>query len=215
MDPKVRETLESFFCTYRQLRFKKGEMLLQGDRDPAGIFYLTKGIVRTYSISKNGEELTLNIYKPYSFFPMSYAMSNIHNKHYYEAMTEVVVHIAPKEDTLDFIVQHKEVIYDLLRRMYTGIEGVFEHIESLMSGDSSEKLIAVIRILSNRFGREVNGGGRIIALKMTEKDIASYAGMSRETVSRQLQVLKRKKLITYHKGVLEISNAKMIDRELL
>jgi len=214
MDPKVKETIESFFCSYKQVRAKKGEILLQAGRDPTGIFFLKKGIVRMYTVSKNGEELTLNMYKPYSFFPMSWVLRDIHNKYFYEAVTESVLFLAPKEDTLAFLEQHKEVLFDLLKRIYSGIEGVFDHIEFLMSGGAYAKLMAAIRILSNRFGKQI-GGRRVIALKMTEKDIASYAGMSRETVSRELQVLKKKKLITYHKGVLEILDTKLFDQEFL
>jgi len=65
---KVKE-LETFYKQFTIRDYKKGEMLIRADDDPQGIFCLTKGYVRQYTISKTGFELALHILKPISYFP--------------------------------------------------------------------------------------------------------------------------------------------------
>ena len=213
MDNDITKKLDTFFKKYKPQQFKKGEILIRADDDPAGIYYLEEGLVRRYSITGNGEELMLNIYKPHSFFPMSWAMSDVHNTHFYEAMTQASTWRVPKEDMLRFIKQEPDVLYDLLRRVYIGIEGLWTHIEHLMSGNAYAKLLTAVIIIAKRFGKHEKDN-IVIILNMKEKDLAAYAGMSRETASRELQLLKQKNLISYDKGTITITNMRKLENEL-
>ena len=213
MDQTIIDKLNTFFHTYKKQQFKKGEIIIRADDEPQGIYYIEKGLVRRYSITGNGEELMLNIYKPHAFFPMSWAISNIHNAHFYEAMTEVIVWRAPKDDVLIFVKREPEIVYDLLRRVYIGVEGLWTHIEHLMSGNAYAKLLTALVIIAKRFGKQQQDS-LVVDLKMTEKDLAAYAGMSRETASRELQILKQKKLISFEKGIITVQNMQKLEAEL-
>lgn len=213
MDDVIIKKLDLFFKKYKKQQFRKGEILLRADDNPRGISYIENGLVRRYAITGNGEELMLNIYKSHSFFPMSWAISNIHNAHFYEAMQPTTIWKAPKEDVLQFIKYEPGVLYDLLRRVYIGIEGLWTHIEQLMSGNAYAKLLTAVIIIAKRFGKHEKDN-IVISLNIKEKDLAAYAGMSRETASRELQILKQKKLISYEKGVITITNMHQLEEEL-
>lgn len=214
MDQFVKKKMDDFFSKYKNQKFRKGEILIRADDDPAGIFYLKEGVVKRYSISHNGEELVLNIYRPISFFPMSWAVNGTTSPHYYEAMTAVEVWRAPKDDVNAFIKANPEVALDLLSRIYRGLEGYMMRMEYLMVGDAQSRLITELLIYTRRFG-EKSGEKIIIKLKLTEKDIASQTGISRETVSRELQKLTKKGLISFKNNQLTINNIKELEAGLL
>ncbi len=213
MDIQVNEKVTNFFTKYKKQQFKKGEILIRADEDPQGIFYLADGIVRSYYISKKGDEITLNMFKPHTFFPMSWVVSDIHNQRYFEAMTACITYKVPKEKVLAFIKKEPDVVLDLLRRVYIGIEGLWMHIEYLSSGNALEKLISTLLILGKRFGRE-EGGRTTIQLKLTEKELGEYSGMYRETVSREMQLLKEKGLVVFSKGTITIPDLKKLENAL-
>lgn len=213
MDEKIIRKLNQFFAKYKIQQLKKGELLIRAGDDPQGIYYLSEGLVRRYAITSSGEELVLNMYKPHSFFPMSWAISNVHNTHFYEAMTDITVRRAPKDDVVAFIKQEPDVQYDLLRRLYIGIEGVWMHIEHLMTGSAHTKLLTAVIIFAKRFGKQ-EGNTVIIPLRLTEKDLAEYAGMSRETASRELKLLKKEHLITFEKGTIIVNDMKELENAL-
>src|ERR1035437_7600055 len=105
------EDFEKFYKQFTNRNYKKGEMLIRADDDPQGIFCLTKGYVRQYTISKSGFELTLHILKPISYFPMVWAINGTPNVYYFEALTPVEVGRAPKDDVVKFIRNKPDIIF--------------------------------------------------------------------------------------------------------
>lgn len=214
MDTKVQEKLDNFFVDYKIKKYKKREILISPDQEPKGLFYLKEGSVRQYTVSQTGEELTINIFKPISFFPMGWVLNNTTPSHYFEAMIPVTVQVAPKEEFLKFIQKEQSILLDLLKRIYKGLEGFFMRMEYLMGGKASSRLITELLIYAKRFGQKEKDG-ILIKLKLTEKDLAAQTGIARETVSRQLHILIEKKLITYDRGSLVINNLQQLESELL
>ncbi len=210
----IADKLEKFFSLYPLQSFQKGDILIHAGESPAGIFYIKSGIVRNYWISLEGNEVTLNMYKPQTFLPMSWAIANVKNAHYYDAMTEVCIHLAPKIDVLQFIRNEPDIMYDLLRRIYIGMEGLWMHLESISSGTAATKLMSSLVILAKRFGKK-EGEGIRIELKMSEHDLANYAGMSRETASRELHKLKNEKIVNFEKGIIHILDIEKLEQLVL
>lgn len=213
MEAAVKNKLDNFFKKYKNQKYKKGEILVRADDDPAGIFYLVEGVVRRYSISPQGEELTLNVYKPVSFFPMDWAINNTSSHHYYEAMTSVEIFRAPKEETLQFFKENNDVVLDLISRVYHGLDGYMMRMEYLMVGNAKARLITELLIFARRFGKP-RGNKVVVNLKLTEKDLASQSGIARETVSRELQKLKKAGLIVFEKNQLIVNDLKKLEQEL-
>lgn len=214
MDNAIVTKLTTFFSQFPAKLYKKGEIIIQANMEPSGIYYIEEGIIRRYYLSENGEEITLNLYKPHSFLPMSWAIGNVENIHFYEAMTDIRARRAPKEEVIAFVKAHTDVLYDLLRRIYIGMEGLWMHLESLTAGNSYIKLVASLVILAKRFGiKEENKF--VVTLKLSEKDLANYAGMSRETASRELQKLKKENLVDFDKGIITVHDLQRLENLLL
>ena len=214
MDSAIITKLDSFFSKYPSKEFKKGDIIIQAGKSPTGIFYIESGIVRRYYLSEEGTEITLNLYKPHTFLPMSWAISDVPNTHFYEAMEQISARFAPREQVLEFLHQEPDVVFDLLKRVYIGMEGLWGHIQSLTSGNSYIKLIASLIILAKRFGKE-DADSLVVSLKLSETDLANYAGMSRETASRELQKLKKEGAVTFQKGILTIHNMELLQQQIL
>lgn len=212
MDPQITKKVDSFFKQFKHQIFKKGEILIRADENPLGIFYLTRGTVKQYTISHKGDELLLNIYKSQTFFPMSWAINHTPNHYYFEALGEIELWRAPKEETVTFIKNNPDVLLDLISRLYKGTDGLLSRMVSLMSGEAYIRVLTELLINAKRFGRLVNN---TIQLTLSEKDIASQSGMARETVSREIKRLKDKELVKFFKNKLIITDLKGLEQELV
>lgn len=211
MEVKVSEKLEKFFSKYRQLKYKKGEILVRAGDNPSGIFYLKSGRVKKYAISKKGDELIVNIFKPISFFPMSYALNKTPNDYYYEAMEDLELAKAPPDEVVAFMKEEPDVVYDLLSRVYSGTEGLLTRMTYLMAGNAYSRLVAELIIMAKRFG---NKNAKRVSIKVSEKELATQVGMTRETVSREIKILKERKLVEFKKGELVIFDINALQEEL-
>ncbi len=211
MDTELSHTIETFFSQYKHQRYSKGEILIRSDDDPQGVFFLKSGLVKMYTISPKGDELVLNIFKPTAFFPISWVINKTPNNFYFEAISAVEVWRAPENEVRDFITSNSDVQYDLLCRVYTGMDGLLTRMTYLMSGSAYTRLIAELLIYAKRFSAEK----KMILLEVSEKDLAAQSGMTRETVSREMKVLKDKNLIAVQKNKLYITDLQKMEHELL
>ncbi|HEX8966100.1 MAG TPA: Crp/Fnr family transcriptional regulator [Patescibacteria group bacterium] len=208
----VTSKIINFFKQYKKRVYKKGEMVKSYDENPKGVFCLQKGAIRCIAVSKDGIELTINVFKPISFFPMAWVINNTIDLYAYEAISDVEVFIAPKESVEKFLKENPDVTYDLLKRIYRGLEGYFLRMESLLSGDAYIKTIVQIVIHTKRFG-VIDASGKYL-VDITHAQLASLSGLSRETITREIKKLENKKLVMYKGKQLIVLDLKSLEKEV-
>lgn len=209
---KTKE-FETFYKQFVTRNYKKGEMLIRADDDPQGIFCLTKGYVRQYTISKNGFELTLHILKPISYFPMVWAINGTQNVYYFEALTPVEVGRAPREDVVNFIKDKPTIIFELLSELIEDYAESLTRIEHLVFSDAYRRVISVLLYIAKHFGESENKG-IIVTHRFTQQDIATLVGVARETASNELSKLEKKGLIKYVDHSMIFDNIESLELEL-
>jgi CRP-like cAMP-binding protein len=160
------------------------------------IFNITKGYVKSYSLNEGGFELTINIFKPYSFFPITETLAGKTNTYFFEAVTDVSVQKAPTREVHEFVKNEKEVLFDLTKRISSGLEGFMIRTQYLMRSDATQKVASSFVLLARRFGETKDSGKVEIPLPQTHEDISNLAGVSRETASIEIKKLKDKSIIS-------------------
>lgn len=76
MTEMVTEKIDSFFSQFTRQIYKKGQILLWPDTQPDEIYFLRKGMIKEYLISKKGTEAVTYTFLPKSVFPLSCAVNN-------------------------------------------------------------------------------------------------------------------------------------------
>ncbi len=210
MEGGILQKIDSFFTKFKHQQYKKGEILVRADDNPTGIFYVKKGNVKEYAITRNGDEIIVNLFKPPAFFPMSWAINGTENNYFFEAMTDLEVWRIPKEEAVEFIKDNPDVMFNLLARVFKGTDGLLMRMTYLMSGNASSRLILELVIYAGRFAK----GENYVKLMISEKDLAAQTGMTRETVSRQFKLLKEQGLIEINHNSIFIPNLSKLANEL-
>lgn len=213
MKKSLQNNLHSFFTQYQILTFKKGAIIIRAEDKPPGVFYVKTGYIKLYFLIAEGREIILNIFKPESFFPMTWALADIPNSYYFQSMTEVTVYRAPKEKVVEFITKNPEVLLDLTTRILVGLGGLLTDIGYFFSGNAYRRVLAAITLSAKRFGQK-NKKGVVITLPLTHQDIANLSGLTRETVSVEMAKLGKKKITSYENHCLVISDLEGLEKEL-
>ncbi len=213
MNAVVSKKIEEFFSRYKSRNYHHGHILILHGDLPEYIFYLINGRVKQTDTTYRGDEIILNTFKPRAFFPMSLAINKGANPYTYEAETGIEVRQAPTNDVLDFLKQNPDVTLDLLSRVYIGTDQLLGRITQLMSGSAKSRLIYELLLEARRFG-EIDRTGIGSSLKIREKDLGAHAGLSRETVSREVAKLKAEGLISVKRGGIHITNVSILEQKL-
>lgn len=213
MDDIITETLETFFGKFTHLTYRKGDIILRAEDAPRGVLYLIKGYIRQFTVSRSGTTLIFHIFKPGSFFPMTWVINNEPNRYYLEAVTPVEMYRAPKEAVRAFLQANPPVVYDLARRLLLGLCGCRYRIEHLMTGTAYKKTVLVILYLARNLS-EKGASSVILPVPVTHREIASWIGTTRETASLQVARLKKLGLIRCRRRRLVIPNIKRLEKEI-
>lgn len=212
MTDEVTSKVEKFFSQYRPRQYTKGQILILNGDEVNYIYYLVKGRVKEYDVSYRGDEVILNIFKPPAFFPMSLALNDVKNPYIFEAETDIEIRQAPSSEVVAFIKANPDVMYDLLSRVYSGVDGLLGRMVRLMTGGAKSRLIYELILEAQRFGTMQKNGS--CTLTIHEKDLGLRAGLSRETVSREMKKLKAEGLIDNLNQVILIKNLPALENKL-
>jgi CRP/FNR family transcriptional regulator len=191
---KQQQTLVSIFQEGTKLDFKKGELIVHPGETPTGVFYIEKGLIKAYNISKYGEENLLILRKSQEVFPLIWAFTGQERNIIYQALDNTVLWRLSRQKFLKHALGELDTllpVFDMTMEMYrTHSERIF----NLEYRTVRERLISFLVQMSARFGVKTDGG-ILIDVSLKQQDIASSINASRETTSRELVRLERLGLI--------------------
>ncbi len=212
MDNSLKKKIEVFFEQYTLLTFAKNQIIISPEEEITSIYLLKKGLVRMYVISEEGEEATIHVFRSGSFFPIMLSLSSRPNKYYFEAVEDVEVIKAPAKEVVAFIKNDPEVLFDLTTRFADAITGLMLRTEQLISQGAYPKIVSLLLYLADTFGEKTESGISI-KLRFSHDQIGAWVGVARETVSRQMEKLEKKDIISQKDHKIIIKDIKKLQEE--
>jgi CRP-like cAMP-binding protein len=210
---EISEKISTFFSQRKIQTYKKGEMILLPDDPIVDVYYVYTGFVRLYCELSDGKELTLNIFKPGSYFPMFLVLDNTPNVQYFQAMTTTKLAKVPKDDVVQFLKGEPEVLFEFTRRLTIGLNGLITNIQYTLFGPVHTRIVSALLFFARRFGKNLVDGSVRIELPLTHQDIANVVGIARETASLEIETLVKKKLIIDVKKYIVVPNISLLKKE--
>lgn len=207
-------SLIDFFLSYPVKKYKKSEVMLNMDvlAHPY-LYYVEQGYVRVYTLLSTGTQKIYIFYKPGEIFPIIWTFNNINKHLFYEAMDDVILRKAPREEFLKFIQNKPPLLLDVIHRI-VDIHNIYvDRVDNLEYTNSYARLIARLLSLGKRFGEEKENGLNIL-IPVTHSDIANSVAMTRETVSREIERLEKKQLVAKVSKLIVLRDIKKLQKEL-
>ncbi|HLE49226.1 MAG TPA: Crp/Fnr family transcriptional regulator [Patescibacteria group bacterium] len=204
MDFYFDKDLDKLFSAGVEVKYKKGEIILRAEDEPQGIYYLKKGYVKLYNLSIEGREQIISIFKPRSYFPIAWILAEVKNTSYYEALTGVKVLKVPSSKVIKFLEDNPKSTMLLAKRLSSGLNGLAKLINIIFLASAKQRVAYVLVQFAARFGEHVNGKKIKIILPVTHQLISNYAGLVRETVSLEMERLRKQKVIDYSRSSVTV-----------
>ncbi len=203
--------IKNFFKQYKLIEYQAKETIVNMLEEPTGIYYVSQGFVKMNTLLANGNEFTVNILKPGSYFPLIWGLAKVQNNFLFQTTTKAFLYKAPRKDFVLFIEKNSDILLELNKRILSGMDGMLTNILHLFFGSAESRVASVLLLSSKRFG--VKKGEKIILkIRLTHQDIANLAGLTRETSSIEIGKLTKNKIIARNGGYLQIIDMdKLID----
>lgn len=188
------EKLKKLFHSGRQLKYQKNETILRARETPRGVYLIDSGIIKIYSLSKQGNEHVHHIFGPGDFFPIIWPFRRSIRSFYYEALGPTSLWLIPRDTFRKFITSHPDVMSELLEELIDRYHLYTGRIDNLLYSDARERIAYRLLSLANRFGVNTKNG-IVIDASITHVDLAHSINMTRETFGRSLGRLQNKGII--------------------
>lgn len=208
----MQQKVEKFFSEYTKRTYKKRETIIRADDQPMGVYYVVKGSVRQYMVSGSGEIFMVHVYKPGSFFPLMWAINDIPNSFYFDAVVQAEIVRAPRDKVIAFLKRNPDVLFHTLERILSGLHGFVTRVSHVVLDDAHKKTALLLLYFAKNFGEKTDAG---ITLKfpLVHREIAAWIGTTRETASLQIEALQKKGIISTQGRHIVITNLKLLEGE--
>jgi len=212
LDHIVQNKVDGFFSKYPLISINKSSIIMRPKDYGDFVFKIDQGRVIQYDISNDGSKIVLNVFKAPAYFPMSWAINKTNDNYFFEAHSDCKVRRAPLTESIKFIKNNPDVMYDLLGRLYSGIDGMQRRNVYFANGSAMQRMIYEVILMATRFG-DFNSN-KVLTIPFSEQDIAHNSGLTRETVNREISKLKKLNLLTVEKKLLHIQSVENLDNYL-
>lgn len=208
MTSDTEAKIHTFFATGRTQRLAKAEGIYFAGDQVDKVYYISSGRIGQYNISKTGQKTVLNVFKKGAFIPLPYVIRTIDTPDFFEALTDCTVFVRSAKDTRAFLASNSDVVMSVLIRVYNGVDGLQQRMLLMASGDARARVALELKIIASRFGEKTADG--YVVIPVTETELAATAGLSRETVSREIGKLKQAGIVGVIHNKLAIHDVKAL-----
>jgi CRP/FNR family transcriptional regulator, cyclic AMP receptor protein len=197
--PAEQSTLNKII---KEMCFKKNSIILMEDDSKKFMYVIFSGKIKVIRITPDGKEQILVIRRRGDFFGEMTLLDGKSQPATIVAMEDAVVGLISKIEFEKYFMKDASVLKQIITMLCERLRESWVMLRVLGLPDAETRVRAVLAHISSVYGiKDVRG--IMIPFKLTHKEIADFAALARETVSRLLTRLSQS-------GEIEIVGRKTI-----
>ena len=214
---------DSFFCAlsresiahFDQIKhatvYPEGVVIFTEGQVPRGIFMLCQGQAKLSTGSPEGKTFTVRMVKPGEVL----GLHEVVTTNPYELTAETTqlsqLSFVSRQDFIRFVKEHGDALLRTAQHISRDCQEAYEVVRTIGLSHSATWKIAKFLLASATDGKVSNGVVRA-KLAMTHEEIAQLVGTSRETITRTLADLRKRKIVELKGSTLIIHNKSALEQ---
>jgi len=193
-----KEDLLELLKIIKHKKFKKGETIFDVGEAFDTLYIVNSGRVKIHNYTFSGDDNILYFLEEGDVFGEISLLKSSYFNHRGTAMKNTNLCMIKKED-FDALIQAKpSMSIKIFESAYGRIKGLENHLQILQSNHAINKVAGFILM---NYSKDQSS---TVAINMTQKEIANYIGMRRETYSRYFNQLISENIIRKSNQSIEI-----------
>jgi CRP-like cAMP-binding protein len=173
--------------------------------DPGDCLYIVvEGVVRIGSVSAEGHEVTLNLMTAGQMFGEIAMLDGSERTADASALDRVALLALHRRHLLEFLARSPEACMRLLGTLCDRLRWISGLLEDAHFLDIPARLAKRVVMLGFLFGTTDAQARTHVSLRLSQQDLASHIGATRESVNKLLRKWQDEGIITYEHGHLVI-----------
>lgn len=142
------------------------------------------GSVKVYRITESGHEHVIRVLGPGEFLGEKALISPSTSDHFAVTLTESEICSLDHQGIRDYLLRYPSVALTMLETLSARLGSTEDQVSSMVGEDAGSRVAAYLVGLSEEHQRSS------IELPITKKDVASFLGVTPETLSRKLALFE-------------------------
>lgn len=180
-------------------RVKKDEVILYEEDTNKFMYEILDGKIKVVQYTEDGKEIIIAIHNAGDSFGEISLIDGKTTTAAVLALEDAVVAIISKEVFYAVLYSNEKVLDNLLKMLCSRIRENIDNIKILNFSNASQRVKMSLIGLLQEHGEETPEG-TLLDIRLTHQDIASMAGLARETVTRVIDLWQKNSDITVLKN---------------
>lgn len=187
---------------------KKSEIFKEGNY-PKGIYFISKGKVKTYQTNELGKELITGLHKEGDFFGYLSLLQDEQYNNSATALEDSEICMIPKEDFFSLIYKNSEISKKFIEILTDNLRENEEQLIKLAYNSVRKRVAEALVKLSDKYKKS---GDQVFSMNVSREDLANLVGTATETVIRTLSDFKDENYIEVAGSKITVLNYEKLSR---
>lgn len=207
------EEIQELVSVARRRTFRSGEVIFHRD-DPGQVLYIIKeGKVKICLISPDGQEISLVVFGKGEHFGEFALLDGLPRSADAVALEKVECYTVQRSDFHNVIMKNPKIAIHVLEVLTRRLRSTDQQVEDLIFLDVYGRVAKKLLELADAHGQSVDDGIRI-DVRLTQQELASMVGASRESVNKVLGYYTDKGYISTDKHRITIHKMTDLKRRI-
>lgn len=198
-------SLQRIANVMRRRSFRAGEVIFHRDDPGQSLYVIKDGRIRIRLTSPEGQEVALAIFGPNESFGEMAILDNQPRSADAIALDKVDLYTLQRDDFISVIHEHPEIAVEVMKTLSLRIRAANQMVEDLIFLDVYGRVAKKLLELSEDYGVVSEDGTAVrIDIRLTQQELASMVGASRESVNKVMGYFADKSYISTDKHKITI-----------
>ena len=199
---KLNQNSELYKKTRSKRSYAKNNVIINEGDDTDSLYLIISGKVKVVLSDEDGKEITISILEPNEYFGELALIDDEPRSARVVTMEQCQICVLNQTDFNHVLDNNPSLVRNLLKGLSKRLREANKNIESLALMDVYGRVARTLL----QIAKPEEDGSKVIREKLTQKDISSMVGASRELVSRIFKYLTTGGYITVASGIITIND---------
>src|SRR2546427_7419646 len=207
------EDIRELMSVAKRRTFRSGEVIFHRE-DPGQVLYVIKeGKVKISLISPDGQEISLVVFGKGECFGEFAILDGLPRSADAVALEKVECYTLQRSDFHNAIMKNPKIAIQIIEVLTRRLRNTDQMVEDLIYQDVYGRVAKKLLELADTHGTKVDDGTRI-DVRLTQQEIASMVGASRESVNKVMGYFTDKNFISADKYKITLHRISDLERRI-
>ncbi|MDI6796823.1 MAG: Crp/Fnr family transcriptional regulator [Desulfatibacillaceae bacterium] len=197
----------------RVQKVRAGEVLFRKGSEGTTLYIIQEGVVKIVLPSRLGDEMILTIFSAGDFFGEMALLDGKPRSADAVAVEPSRLLLLNRSDFLHFLTRNESAIIAIFSALSARLRKTDDLLEDASFLNIPARFAKKLIELGDTFGKR-SGDTMEISMRLTQKDLADMVGATRESINKELRVLREKGIVSLSGNLLKINDINLLKRRI-